>query len=419
MATYEGRPAGRRPFSIRLPMITGRAGRRLRRSLLVFPLTLLALAARVDTLSAQVPARVATPYTLMDDGDRLNLEFGAETPLRGNGPFTGYGYFFYTRPHFLDEDLYLRLVIPPGYLISELIRDHWPSRNSAVGVGISGGLWAESQVEFRDGRFEKEESFSGHSAGGTFAYYLRGPKIGGLLPLEGQIRANPKYVWYDRTGDTSRRFRLPENSAIYDARAGIRLGGVPPQLFPNVALELSVWHAVSYRETAGRYGLPERLAETEHLTQRTWTRVGGIYTFWGTQASAFLNAGIAEDTDALSTFRMGGGLRLRAEFPLMLHGYNIEEVFARRFWLANVAYRFPIWPGQDRVHLQLLADYARVDYIRDHRLPRTGLTGVGANLSVALTKRITLVVGYGYGIDARRHHGFGGHDIDAQVEFKR
>ena len=166
MATDEGRPAGRRPRSIRLPMITGRAGRRLRRSLLLLPLTLLALAARVDTGSAQVPARVAAPYTLMDDGDRLNLEFGAETPLRGNGPFTGYGYFFYTRPHFLDEDLYLRLVIPPGYLISELIRDHWPSRNSAVGVGISGGLWAESQGEFRDGRFEKEESFSGHSAGG-------------------------------------------------------------------------------------------------------------------------------------------------------------------------------------------------------------------------------------------------------------
>ena len=390
MATDEGRPAGRRPRSIRLPMITGRAGRRLRRSLLLLPLTLLALAARVDTGSAQVPARVAAPYTLMDDGDRLNLEFGAETPLRGNGPLTGYGYFFYTRPHFLDEDLYLRLVIPPGYLISELIRDHWPSRNSAVGVGVSGGLWAESQVEFRDGRFEKEESFSGHSAGGTFAYYLRGPKIGGLLPLEGQIRANPKYVWYDRTGDTARRFRLPENSAIYDGRAGIRLGGVPPQLFP--------------RNT---------------LTQRTWTRVGGIYTFWGTQASAFLNAGLAEDTDALSTFRMGGGLRLRAEFPLMLLGYNIEEVFARRFWLANVAYRFPIWPGQDRVHLQLLADYARVDYIRDHRLPRTGLTGVGTNLSIALTKRIILVVGYGYGIDAPRHHGFGGHDLDAQVEFKR
>lgn len=44
-------------------------------------------------------------------------------------------------------------------------------------------------------------------------------------------------------------------------------------------------------------------------------------------------------------------------------------------------------PGQDRVHLQLLADYAMVDYVRDHRLPRRGLAGVG---------------------DARRNHRFGG-----------
>ena len=263
------------------------------------------------------------------------------------------------------------MVIPPGYFISELIRDHWPSQNSAVGVGISGGFFAESQTEFQNGRYEKDASFNGDSAGGTLAYYLRGLKIGGLLPAEGQIRANPKYVWYDRTGDTSRRFRLPENTAIYDMRAGIRLGGVPPELFPNAALELSVWHTISYRDNAGRYGFREQPEESEHLTQRTWTRLGGIFTFWGTQASAFLNAGIAEDTDALSAFRMGGGLRLRAEFPLLLHGYYVDEIFARRFWLVNLAYRFPIWPGQDRVHLQLLADYARVDYVRGHSLPRT------------------------------------------------
>jgi len=389
------------------------------RPVAVAPLILLLLSAPVDIAFAQVPARVETPYTLIDAESRTYFEAGVETPLRGNGPLTGYGYIFFTRPHFLAEDLYLRLVIPPGYFISELILDHWPSQDSAVGVGASGGLWAESHVEFRDGRFEKDESFSGHSAGGTLAYYLRGPKIGGLLPLEGQIRANPKYVLYDRTGDTSHHFRLPENSAIYDVRAGIRLGGVPPELFPNAAVELSLWHTVSYRDNAGRYGLAERPQETKHLTQRTWARLGGTYTFSGTQASAFLNAGIAEDTDALSAFRLGGGLRLRAEFPLMLHGYNVEEIFARRFVLVNLAYRFPIWPDQDRVHLQLLADYARVDYVRGHRLPRSGLAGVGANLSVALTKRITLVVGYGYGIDApRRHHGFGGHDIDTQFEFK-
>jgi hypothetical protein len=384
----------------------------------VAPLILLLLCAPVDIVSAQVPARVETPYTLIDAESRTLIQGGVEAPLRGNGPLTGYGYLFVTRPHFLHEDLYLRLIIPPGYFISELIRDHWPSRNSAIGFGLSGGLWAESQVEFRNGRFEKEESFSGHSAGGTLAYYLRGPMIGGLVPLGGQIRVNPRYVMYDRTDDTSRRFRLPENSAIYDVRVGVRLGGVPPELFPAAALELSLWHAVSYRDNAGRYGLPERPEKSEHFTQRTWTRLGGIYTISGTQASAFLNAGIAEDTDALSAFRLGGGLRLRTEFPLMLHGYNVEEIFARRFLLVNLAYRFPVWPGQDRVHLQLLADYARVDYLLGHRLPRTDLAGVGANLSVALTKRLTLAVGYGYGIDAPRRHGSGGHEIDTQFELK-
>jgi hypothetical protein len=383
----------------------------------VASLILLLLSATIEIASAQVPARVQTPYTLMDAESRTIIEGGIESPLRGNGPLTGYAYLFLTRSHFLDEDLYLRLVIPPGYFISEVVRDHWPSRNSALGFGISGGLWADSLVEFRNGRFEKAESFSGHSAGPTLAYYLRGPKIAGLLPLEGQVRANPKYVWYDRTDDTSSRFRLPENTAIYDARAGIRLGGVPPELFPAAAAEASLWHGVSYRDNAGRYGLSERPEDTEHLTQRTWTRLGGVFTFSGTTASAFLNGGIAEDTDALSAFRLGGGLRLRAEFPLMLHGYNVEEIFARRFVLVNLAYRFPIWPGQDRVHLQLLADYARVDYVRDHHLPRRGLAGVGVNLSLALTKRLTLAVGYGYGIDAPRHHGFGGHEVDTQFEF--
>ena len=183
-------------------------------------------------------------------------------------------------------------------------------------------------------------------------------------------------------------------------------------------MELSAWHTVSYRDNAGHYGFPQQLQETDHLTQRTWTRLGGIFTFWGTQASASFNAAIAENTDALSAFRMGGGLRLRAEFPLLLHGYYVEEIFARRFWLMNLAYRFPIWPGQDLVHLQLLADYARVDYIQGHHLPRSGLPGVGANLSVAVTKRVDLVVGYGYGINAPCGKSFGGQEFDAQFEFK-
>jgi hypothetical protein len=388
------------------------------RPVAVAPLMLLLFSLPVDIASAQVPAPVAPPYTLMDAESRTYIEGGVEVPLKGNGPTTGYGYLFYTRPHVLAEDLYLRLVVPPGYFISELILDHFPSQNSALGVGVSGGFFAESFTQFRDGRYESAESFTGDSAGGTLAYYLRGPKIFGRLPIEGQIRANPKYVWYDRNDGTSRYFRLPENTAIYDMRVGVRLGGVPPELFPNAAIEASVWHIFSYRDNAGHYGFAQELQETDHFTQRTWTRLGATYTFGVQQVSAFFNAGIAENTDALSTFRMGGGLRLRAEFPLLLHGFYVEEIFARSFWLMNFAYRFPIWPGQDLVHLQLLGDVAQVNYIQGHHLPRSTLAGVGFNLSVAVTKRIDLVVGYGYGVNAPRGNGFGGQEFDAQFQFK-
>src|SRR5512132_1154215 len=110
------------------------------RWLAVAPLMLLLLSATADIASAQVPARVATPYTLMDAESRTIIEGGLETPMNGNGPLTGYAYLFLTRPHFLDKDLYLRLVIPPGYFISELVLDHWPSQNAALGLGVSGGL---------------------------------------------------------------------------------------------------------------------------------------------------------------------------------------------------------------------------------------------------------------------------------------
>ena len=393
-------------------------GRLILRPVMVAPLTLLLLSAPVDVASAQIPAPVETPYTLIDAESRLHFEAGAEAPLRGNGPVTGYAYAFLTRPHFLEKDLYLRMIVAPVYVAAELIHDRWPTTDSAIGVGLGGGLFAASQVEFRDGRFKNKESFSGDLAEATLAYYLRGPRVGGLLPLEAQIRVRPKYVVYDRSADTSGRFRLPEDSAIFEGRAGVRLGGMPPELFPNAALELSLWHGISYRDTAGRYGFAEQPQETAHLTQRTWTRAGGTFAFWGTQASAFLNAGIAEDTDALSAFRLGGGLRMRAEFPLLLHGYATEEIFAERYVLANLSYRFPIWPGQDRVHLELLGDYARVEYIKNHHLPHRGLAGVGANLSFNLTKDITLVVGYGYGVDAPRDHTFGGHEVTTQFEIK-
>ena len=158
---------------------------------ILIPLLFLVLTGDVNGVSALIIRPIETPYTLMDPKSRTRFEVGAEAPLQGNGPLTGYAYVFLTRPHFLAEHVYLRAIISPVYATGELIRDHWPTTHSALGFGLGGGLFAASHASFREGRFDKEVSFSGHTAEATLAYYLRGPKLAGVLPLEAQIRVLP------------------------------------------------------------------------------------------------------------------------------------------------------------------------------------------------------------------------------------
>ena len=355
----------------------------------------------------------------LDPQRRTNLEVGLEGSLRGDDPLSAYAFLLWNRPHFPTEDLYLRVVVAPVYLTSDLVRNRWPAMGHAVGIGVSGGLFAHDFDEFRDGDHKERESFWGHGAALSLSYYWRQLKIAGVLPVEGQLRLRPQYAVYDTGPDTSSTFRLPADSMIYSLRAGIRIGGVPPELFPKQALEVSLWHEASYRGAAGHFGLPERPQETEHFTQRSWARAGGIFTPWADHTlSLFLTGGIAEDTDALSVFRLGGALRFRSELPLILHGYNAGEVFARRFGLVNATYRLPPIPGLERVRLQLAGDYARVDYFRGHELRHSGLAGAGADVIITLSEGATLVLGYGYGFHAPRGRDTGGQEAHTLFEMK-
>ncbi len=355
----------------------------------------------------------------LDPQWRTTLEAGLEKPIRGNGPLNAYGFLLVNRPHVPAEDWYLRIVLTPVYLRSELVRDRWPADGHAVGVGISGGLFQNNFDEFREGDYKRGESFRGHGGAATLSYYWRKLKIAGVLPVEGQLRLRPEYVVYDNGSDTSSDFRLPADSAIYTLRAGVRAGGIPPELFPQRALEVSLWHEVSYRDDAGRFGLPDRTQATLHFTQRSWVRAGGIFTPWlDHSVNLFLTAGIAETTDALSVFRLGGAFRFQGELPLILHGYTAGEVFARRFGLINAAYQFPPIPGIDWFRLQFSGDYARVDYLSGHSLTHRNLAGAGMDAIIAFTKIATLVVGYGYGFDAPRRDHNGGHEVHILLEVK-
>ncbi len=355
----------------------------------------------------------------IDPERRTNLEGGILQPLRGNGTLDGYAFFLVNRPHFPSEDWYSRLVVAPTELRGEIVRDRWPAEGHAVGLGIDGGGFQNNFDDYRDGVLEKAQSFWGHGAGASLSYYWRQLKIGGVLPVEGMLRFRPQYAVYTRGSETNADFRLPADSAIYSFRAGLRAGGVPPELFPKQALEVSIWHEASYRENAGGFGLPDQRQETKHFTQKTWARAGGIFPVWlDHTVSLFLTAGVAEKADVLSVFPLGGPFRFHSSLPLVLHGYNEAEVFARRFVLINASYQLAPIPGVDWLRLEFSGDYAHVNFFADHPLPHHNLTAAGVDVIAEVFKGASLVVGFGYGFDAPRPDHSGAEEVHILFEKK-
>ena len=74
----------------------------------------------------------------IDPEPRLNLELGVAAPLRGEGFVSGYGFILWNRPKLFDEDLYLRVVFAPTFLMSELVFDKWPAEGHAIVPGAIG-----------------------------------------------------------------------------------------------------------------------------------------------------------------------------------------------------------------------------------------------------------------------------------------
>ena len=353
-----------------------------------------------------------------DPEPRAYLEVGTELPLKGNAPINGYAFYLWNRPHFPETDQYLRVVVAPTYLLSEFVQDHWPFGRHAVSIGLNGGGLRYGLDEYRDGNYKEKESFWGHGVELPLSYYAS-TKVFDKLPLQGQIRVTPAYVVYTDSFNTSSRYELPPDTGLITSRVGLRLGGKPPELLPKLALEASAWYEATYRTETGTFGFSERPESLESLSQRAWGRLAAVLApADGHTVDLLVTAGFSRDVDLLSSYRMGSALPFRSELPLILHGYFVEEVFAKRFWLLNASYRFPAWPGSRKVTLRLAFDMAGVDYVDGHALPREHLRGVGGDLSVAFTPRVTVVVGYGYGIDAPRNGGFGGHEAHALIELK-
>ncbi len=355
----------------------------------------------------------------IDPEKRTLFQFGYNQPLQGSAPLSGYAFYYRNQPNFIQSNMVLRLAMAPVYLDSELGIRGVLDENTDVGIGLAGGGFADSYFELHEGKYLRNESFTGHSGEVSASlYHLFNP--GQRIPLSGIVRVVPHYAVYERDEETAANFVLPHDHLRVSSRVGFRLGGREPVMIPDVAMEISVWYENQYRTSSGVYGFNGD-RELKEMSQLFWARALFVYT---TKAhhnfSLSVSAGDSMDVDRFSAYRLGGDLPLSSEFPLILPGYFYQELSARRFVCFTGEYSLPLDEAQ-RWSVKFLGSVAGVDYVPGLAQPGHFNSGVGAGLGYRSKSGFWQVIGsYGYGFEAMRSNGDGGQSVGilCQLDFE-
>lgn len=362
-----------------------------------------------------VPVRPAQAQ--VDPEKRQLVQLGYNLPFEGSGPLSGYAFYYYNRPAFIRSNLTLRLAVAPVYLDSELGIRGVITPHTDLGLGVSGGGYAGSYSEVRQGDFIKEESFAGHDAKVSInLYHLLNPQH--RIPLHAVVMNEFQYAFFKKDDDTSPYFLLPDDQPNYQFRAGLRLGGSEPLMLPAVAMELSAWYEGQFRGKPGPYGYNGDRS-IEGTTHQIWGRALLAYTTGkrGNNFNVSITLGTSLQPDRFSAYRLGGFLPLISEFPLTLPGYYFQEITAERFVLFSGSYLFPLDPRR-RWSLFVAGSSAWVDYLPGFEQPGNWVSGLGGGIIFrSRSGAWQVLAGYGYGFDALRDGDKGAQNVGILVQF--
>ena len=353
----------------------------------------------------------------IDPTKRELIQLGYNQPIEGRPPIAGYAFYYLNLPQFYHTNLTLRLAVAPVYLDGELGISDLIGRNTDVAFGISGGGFADGYNEVNDGKYIKAQSFSGNGGGLSASLYHRFNPAQ-TIPLNAVVRVDGHYSAYIRDSDTADNFELPDDKSSITVRSGLRFGGQEPLIFPDVAMELSIWQESQFRANSGLYGFNDdrRVNVSSHLF---WTRGLLTYTFPTLQHSFNVNltAGVSIDSDRFGCYRLGGILPFASEFPLTLPGYFYQEISAKRFVLLSGQYALPL-DKANRWAFMAVAATASVQYVEGLEQPGHWHNGVGGGIRYRSPKDAwQVVLAYGYGIDAIRNDSRGANSIGILLQF--
>jgi hypothetical protein len=353
----------------------------------------------------------------IDPEKRRVFQAGYALPLHEHGPVAAYAFYYHNEPHFLQTNLTLRLAVVPVYVDSELGILEALSPHTDLALGLSGGGFADSFSEIRQGDYITAESFTGHSAElNASVYHLFNP--GDIAPLNGVFRSALHGSFYTRDNDTAPDFEVPDDEVSLIWRTGLRLGGREPYLSPRLAGEFSLWYEGQYRFNHDFYGY-DRDRRIEAITHRFWGRALFAYTIEQSrqQFEVSITAGASLNADRMSAFRMGSFLPLMEEFPLSLPGYHIEEISADHFALLSGQFSQPI-DAAACWNVLAFGSVGVVDYLPGFEQNDHWHAGFGAGLVYKSPSRGWQIgAAAAYGVNARREDGPGAISFTMMVQY--
>jgi hypothetical protein len=360
----------------------------------------------------------------VDPERRRLVQVGYNAPLEGKAPFAGYAFYYHNEPGFVRPELTLRAAIAPVYGDLELAWRNAVGEVNDLAVGIAGGGYADSYAEIRDGRWIRQESFTGHAGELNASWYHRFNPVEAdkpvtsiwEVPLQGVLRGGFRESPFERNGSTAADFVVPDSLRVGYVRAGLRWGGREPVVRPDFAMELSVWYQGSTRFGSERYGYDGDRG-VESVTHQFWGRalVAWTWTNSGIHAEFRLTTGTSMNPDRFSAYRLGGTLPMAAEFPLMLPGYYFEELSVRRYVLVDTVWSVPVALGWDLVGF---GGTAWMDPLDGFESSGSWHSGVGGGVAwTSSNGGWQWILGYAYGMDAMRSGGKGARNLGLQVQW--
>ncbi|HTI72664.1 MAG TPA: hypothetical protein VMF06_22005 [Candidatus Limnocylindria bacterium] len=365
------------------------------------------------------------PYTALAQIDpdlRQSIQIGYNQPLEGRSPLAFYAFYYRNQPGWWHTNLTLRTVIAPTYLDSELGIKNVFGDKTDLAIGLSGGGFADGYAEIRRGNWERSESFVGHGGDLSVSLYHRfnpvpdgrKPEKLSEVPLVAVVRTGARFSAFDTDDGTSPNFKLPDDKTEFYVRTGMRWGGREPELFPDTAVELSIWYEGHFRTESQLYGFNDD-REIKGDSHRFWARALTAYTFPESRHrfEVSLTAGTSAGTDRLTAYRLGGALPLAAEFPLMLPGYYNQELSAQKLLLASGSYTIPLG---DHWEIVTHGSTAVVDFLPGFDTGSHWQSGVGADIGYH-TGRWHVLAGYGYGFNAVRGDRTGAQTLSFLMQY--